>query len=109
MIRRAYQPVYEMEIVTDPEENAKARALHQQFEANVAWLETHAAEVYAHRGRHICIAGRELFVADSLDEVLAQATAAHPEDQGCYVRYIPREKVPRVYAHQRHLAHLRRR
>ena len=99
MIRHAYQPAYKMEIVTDPQENAKARELQHQLEANVAWLEAHAAEVYAHRGRHICIAGRELFVADSLDEVLAQAAAAHPEDQGSYVRYIPREKVPRVYAH----------
>ena len=98
-----------MEIVTDPEENAKARELQRQFEANVAWLEGHAGEVYSHRGQHICIAGQELFVADCLDDVLAQAAAAHPEDQGTYVRYIPREKVPRIYANQRHLAHLRRR
>jgi hypothetical protein len=109
MIRHAYQPAYKMEIVTDPQENAKARELQQQFVANVAWLEAHAAEVYAHRGQHICIAGQELFVADSLDDVLAQAAAAHPADQGCYVRYIPREKVPRIYANQRHLAYLRRR
>ena len=109
MIRYAYQPAYKMELVTDQEENAKARELQQQFEANVAWLETHAAEVYSHRGQHICIAGQELFVADSLDDVLAQAAVAHPADQGCYVRYIPREKVPRIYANQRHLAHLRRR
>ena len=101
MIRRDSQSVYEMAIVTDPEENAKARALQTQLEAKVAWLDAHAAEVYLHRGRYICIAGRQLFVADSLDEVLVQATAAHPDDQGCYVRYIPREKVPRVYAHQR--------
>ena len=109
MIRHAYQPAYKMELVTDHEENAKARELQQQFEANVAWLAAHAAEVYSHRGQHICIAGQELFVADSLDDVLAQAAAAHPEEQGPYVRYSPREKVPRVYAHQRHLAHLRRR
>ena len=108
MIRHASQPAYKMEIVTDPQENAQARELQRQFVANVAWLEAHAAEVYSHRGQHICIAGRELFVADSLDDVLAQAAAAHPADQGCYVRYIPREKVPRIYGNQRHLAHLRR-
>jgi hypothetical protein len=107
MIHHADQPAYQMEIGTDPEENAKARELQQQFEANVAWLEAHSAEVYSHRGRHICVAGRELFVADSLDEVLGRAATAHPEDQGFYVRYIPREKVPRVYAHRRHLAHVR--
>jgi len=57
MTRHAYQPAYKMELVTDHKENAKARELQQQFEANVAWLETHAAEVYYHRGQHICIAG----------------------------------------------------
>ncbi len=92
MIRHAYQPAYKMEIVTDPQENAKARELQRQFVGNVAWLEAHAAEVYAHRGQHICIAGQELFVADSLDDFLAQAAAAHPAEQGGYVRYIPREK-----------------
>jgi hypothetical protein len=30
---------------------------------------------------------------------LALATAAHPEDDGRFVHYIPREKVARIYAH----------
>ena len=47
---------------------------------------------------------RNLFVADFLDQVLAQATAAHPEDQGCYVRYIPRDRHERTRA--RHHGHV---
>ena len=52
-----------------------------------------------HRGKCICVAGEELFVADTAAEALAQATAAHPDDKGRFVHYIPKEKVPRIYAH----------
>jgi len=89
-----------MEDVTDPEELAKARAQRQQFDRNSAWLQAHAAEVYTrYRGNCICVAGEELFVADTPEEALALATAAHPEDNGSFLRYIPREKLDRVYAH----------
>jgi hypothetical protein len=88
-----------MEEVTDPEELAKARARRLRFDRNAAWLQAHASEVYPrHRGKCICIAGEELFVADTPEEALALATAAHPEDEGRFLRYIPREKVARIYA-----------
>jgi len=89
-----------MEEVTDPVELAEAQAQREQFDCNSAWLEAHVSEVYSkHRGKCICIAGEELFVADTPREALAKATAAHPEDKGCFVRYIPKEKVPRIYAY----------
>jgi hypothetical protein len=89
-----------VEEVTDAEENAAARARRERFERNSAWLQSHAAEVYAgHRGKCICVAGEELFVAASPEEVLAQARATHPEDNGSIlIRYIPREKMARIYA-----------
>jgi hypothetical protein len=88
-----------MEEVTDPQELADARTQRVRFERNVAWLQAHVAEVYArHRGKCVCIAGEEIFVADTPEAALAQATAAHPEDNGRFIRYIPREKLARVYA-----------
>jgi hypothetical protein len=91
-----------IEEVTDPEELAKAQAQQERFDRNAAWLQANAAEVYPrYRGKCICIAGEELFVADTPEEALALATAAHPEDDGRFLRYIPREKVARIYAHQR--------
>jgi hypothetical protein len=94
-----------MGTVTDPEEVALANAQRERFDRNADWLQTHAREVYAqHRGKHICIAGEELFVADTAQEALALAKAAHPDDNGRYIRYIPREKLPRIYAHRRTLA-----
>ncbi len=83
----------------DPAELARAQARGEQFERNWAWLEAHAAEVYSHRGKFICIAGQELFVGDTVEEVLTRAQAAHPEDDGRFTRYIPRERGPRVYAY----------
>ncbi len=89
----------EIETVTDPEELAEARAQREQFDRNSAWLQAHAMEVYAKcRGKCICVAGEELFVADTARQALAQASAAHPDDKGRFVHYIPKEKVLRVYA-----------
>jgi len=88
-----------MEEVTDPEELANIHARRARFERNAAWLQAHASEVYTHhRGQCICIAGEELFVADTPEEVLALAKAAHPEDDGFFLHYIPREKLARIYA-----------
>ena len=44
------------------------------------------------------MAGEELFVADDTEEAIALARAAHPEDDGWFTRYIPKERLPRIYA-----------
>ena len=107
MIRAQEVPVV-MEEVTDPAELARARAPDERFERNLEWFQGHAREIYAaHRGKVICVAGEELFVADTTDEVLALATAAHPEDDGRFTLYIPREKMARIYADQWYMAPLR--
>ena len=91
-----------MEIVTDPTVLAEARLQREQFDRNAAWLQAHASEIYPrYRGKCICIAGEELFVADTARDALALATAAHPEDKGRFVHYIPREKLARIYANRR--------
>lgn len=79
-----------MEEVTDSLELNEARAQDERFEQNWAWFEAHAAEIYAaHRGKCICIAGGELFVADTPEEALALASAAHPDDNSHFTRLIP--------------------
>jgi len=83
---------------TDPVENAKARESRDRFERNWDWLEENATEVYSHRGKYLCIAGQELFVGDEVEDVIARAKAAHPEDTGLFTRYIPKERLPRIYA-----------
>jgi hypothetical protein len=85
--------------VTDPDELAQAQ--DERFARNSAWLQMRAAEIYTqYRGKCICIAGEELFIADTPEEALRQARAAHPEEDGSIlIRYIPREKVSRIYAY----------
>src|SRR6266850_3876376 len=86
-----------MEAVTDPAELANIHARRARFERNAAWLQAHASEVYTHhRGKCICIAGEELFVADTPEEAIALARAAHPEDDGFFLHYIPHERVARI-------------
>ena len=63
-----------MEEVTDPVESQKAREQAERFERNWTWFEAHAAKIYAeHRGKCVCIASKELFVADTPEEALAMA------------------------------------
>jgi hypothetical protein len=96
-----HMPRIIMEEVTDPEELAQARAQDERFARNSAWLQRHATEIYRqYRGKCIAVAGEELFIADTPEEVLAQARAAHPEEKGSIlIRYIPRQKVARIYAY----------
>jgi hypothetical protein len=100
MIRASHENQIVMEIETDPVELAKARARWERFDQNWACLQAHVPQVYeGNRGKTLCIAGQELFVADTVEEALAQAKAAHPDDDGCFTLYIPRERMARIYAH----------
>ncbi len=102
------QPQIVMEEVSDPVELEQARAQDARFARNWAWFEAHATEIYAaHRGKCICIAGEELFVADTPEEALSRATAAHPQDDGRFTRLIPLERMPRIYADQWRVACMR--
>ena len=87
------------EILSDPGELAQSRTQDEQFDRNSDWLERHAGEVYSCcRGQHVCVAGQELFVGATGEQALRLAGAAHPDDEGLLLRYIPRERVARIYA-----------
>lgn len=93
------KPTFEIEHITDPDELVEARKQREQFDRNSAWLQAHIPEIYSkYRGKCICIAGEEVFVADTAREAVAKAVAAHPDDQGMFTRYIPKEKLYRNYA-----------
>ncbi len=90
-----------MKKVTDPEELAKARAQRERFDRNSAWPHAQASEIYArYRGKCICIARKELFVAHTSEEALALAGVVQPEDDGFFLRSSPREKMARIYANR---------
>ncbi len=91
-------PPIQMYEEIDPVENEKARKRLARFDKNWDWLEAHASEVYSHRGKNICVAAQQLFVGDSAEEVMAQARAAHPEDDAPFFQYVPKERLPRIYA-----------
>ena len=93
------EPIIMIEETMTPEEMAAAQKRREQFDRNSAWLQSHIPEVYSrHRGKCICIAGQELFVADTVTDAVAKAKATHPDDRGLFTRYIPKEKVARIYA-----------
>jgi hypothetical protein len=99
------QPLVGVEDELSPEELAQFHAQRERFHRNSAWLVAHGPEVYAqHKGRHICVAGQELYVADTALEAIALAKAAHPDDNGRLLQYLSPIPGPRIYANQRPMA-----
>jgi hypothetical protein len=100
ILQRGFElPAVVMAEVADPAELARAQAQDERFRRNLAWFDAHLPQVYeANRGKVICVAGAELFAADTPQEALALAKAAHPEDDGRFTRYIPSDKACRIYA-----------
>ena len=90
-------PHVTLEEETNAVELARACERRAQFDRNAAWLQANAAEVYSKfHGKCICIAGQEVFAAETAGEALKLAETAHPEDRGRFVHYVPLEKVPRI-------------
>jgi hypothetical protein len=79
-------PALILEEVMDPAIIAQAQAQAARCARNMAWLQAQAAEIHPrYRGKHLCIAGETLFVADTPEEAWALATAAYPEDDGRFL------------------------
>jgi hypothetical protein len=92
------RPVVVQEI-SDPTTLAASLARRERFDRNADWLEAHGDEMFAlYRGKCICIAGQEAFVADTSSEAVAMAREAHPDDDGYYICRVPKEKAIRIYA-----------
>jgi hypothetical protein len=97
------RPVIEVFEITDPQELEQARLQRTQYDRNSQWLQEHFEEIYtpATRGKFICISGQEAFIGDTNEDVVARATAAHPDDKGYFTRYVPRQKMTWIYAIKR--------
>ena len=83
--------------------DAEFDRLFEQARRNLLWFSAHAEELGVfkkYRGQYIASSGGELFVAASREEVDCLARAKHPDEMP-HVRYILREKGPRIYACQR--------
>lgn len=88
------------ETVADSAALVGSKTLREEFDRNSAWLQKHLAEVYSqHRGKFICVAGEQLFVGATAAEAIAKATAVHRSERGWFTRYIPTERIARIYAH----------
>jgi hypothetical protein len=74
--------------------NWRGQARGASADRNSAWFQAHVPEIYSrYRGKYVCVAGEELFVADTATQVAALAKTAHPEDDGQLIRYIPQERM----------------
>jgi hypothetical protein len=95
------KPKFILEDVTDPAEIARFRAQDERHRRNTEWLEAHWPDLLPQaRGKHLAVAGQEAFLADTAEQAWAWTKAAHPEDNGAFVRYVFPTEAPRIYAHR---------
>ena len=99
-------PELTVEIVDDPVECAKARAVFEQAGENAAWLQEHWCDLPPDaEGKFLVVAGKEMFIADTPQEASARARAAHPNDLGLIGFYISPHKGPRIYVNRSRKVH----
>jgi hypothetical protein len=99
MIRDKPAPI-SIEEVTDAQELAQARAQRVRFDRNSDWLRQHATEVYGHhRGQYVVIAAQQAFAGGTDVDAWAQVAAAGIQDDGAFILYVPKERLPRIHVH----------
>jgi hypothetical protein len=65
------------------EDESRRQAQRERADRNFAWWQSQPSELwFQHRGKCYCVAGEQLFVADTPEEAQALAQAAHPNDDG---------------------------
>jgi uncharacterized protein YbdZ (MbtH family) len=84
-----------VELATDPAEMERtqayerARASDRRLKPNLDYLNARWDELRPREcGRYVAVAGQELFVADTYQEALDMARAAHPDDDGYWVQCV---------------------
>jgi hypothetical protein len=78
----------------DPARMARIQARRKRAQRNRDWLDAHLNELLPQAyGKLVAVAGQEAFIAESEEEARAWARAAHREDDGLVIRYIPPEHV----------------
>ncbi len=89
---------FKVEIVTDPAAIAEGVARQEAFRRNETWMRAHWDELWPlARGKMLAVAGEEAFIAETTDEALEKAWAAHPEERGSTVgRYVYPDNRPRI-------------
>ena len=99
------EPKFIIEEVIDPVEIARHRACQEKFQRNSDWLQKHWDSVLPQaRGRFLAVADQQPFIADTLDQVLAMAKAAHPDDEGLLAQYVFPAGGPRIYGNRWRMA-----
>jgi hypothetical protein len=81
-----------LERPNDPARIARIKARDARVQRNRDWLEAHLPELLPQAyGKLVAVAGQEAFIADSPEEAEAWARAAHPEEDGLLIQYVPLE------------------
>jgi uncharacterized protein YbdZ (MbtH family) len=79
-----------LELATDPAEISPALAYDRRLKRNLDYLNAHWDDLRPREcGRSVAVVGQELFIADTYQEAMDLARAAHPDDDAAWCRCVP--------------------
>ncbi len=90
-----------------PAVNALDLAHERRLKKNLDWLNARWDDLLPRtRGKLVAVAGQEIFIADTYQEVMDMARAAHPDEDGALSQYLPLARGPRIDSPRRRVARL---
>ncbi len=93
------RPPVVMEVITDPEYNARADAQMARYTRNSDWLADHWPELLPQaRGKYVAVADQQAYIADTSADAWAWCDREHPGDDGPLVQYVHEHPGPKIYA-----------
>jgi hypothetical protein len=78
-----------LEIATEPAEISQVTDHDRRLKRNLEYLNARWDDLRPREcGRFVAVAGQELFIADTYQEALDKARAAHPDDDGYWAQHV---------------------
>jgi hypothetical protein len=96
------EPKTTLKEVTDPVEGARNRAREEQERREMHWLAAHWPDILTQAcGKYVAVVDEQFFIADTAEQAIALAQAAHPDNDGILAQYVFPPGGARLYGYPR--------
>jgi hypothetical protein len=96
------KPKTTLQKATDPIESARSRVSEEQERREMHWLAAHWPEILLQAyGKYVAVVEEQFFIADTAEQAIALAQAAHPDNDGILAQYVFPPGGARLYGHPR--------
>jgi hypothetical protein len=96
------EPKTSVKEVTDSQEAARSRARQEQERREMHWLTAHWPDILPQAyGKYVAVVDEQFFIADTAEQAVALAQAAHPDQDGILAQYVFPPGGARLYGYPR--------